>query len=78
MKQLSVKKTAAAKVVGSVYYTDYLCPPGIMNVANNCYASSLLHCLINHPIYPVLHEQLVGRHALHCDKTCVPSGQLYM
>ena len=33
MKQLSVKKTAAAKVVGSVYYTDYLCPPGIMNVA---------------------------------------------
>jgi len=28
----------------------YLCPSGIISVANNCYASSVLQCLISHPV----------------------------
>lgn len=35
----------------NVYFRNCYLPPGISNVAYNCYASSLLQCLCNHPTF---------------------------
>ena len=84
MKQLSLKRTRDRKQLqrrGSctpVYIPDCLYPPGIMNVANNCYASSIVQCLINHPSFSLMYEKLIGRHAMHCDKTCTSSSKRFM
>ena len=81
MKQLSLKKTRNRKQgSGScslVYVPDCLYPPEIMNVANNCYASSVVQYLINHPSFSIMYEKLIGRHAMHCDKTCASSSKRF-
>ena len=87
MKQLnlSLKKTAKPKVVstistsrksatGEVYFHNCLRPVGITNAANNCYASSVLHCLLNHPIFPMLEEQVITKHEGFCNSTCTRTG----
>ena len=48
-------------------------PPGILNTANNCYSSSVLQCLLNHPIFFELFQLSKGRD--NCE-TCQKSGNL--
>ena len=31
--------------------TSNISPPGIGNIANNCYANAVLQCLMNHPLF---------------------------
>ena len=88
MKQLnlSLKKTSKRKdtattptskrrshVTGEVCFRNYLRPAGITNAANNCYASSVLHCLLNHPVFPTLNE-VIAMHKGFCNSTCSRTG----
>ena len=54
---LSLRKKAPAEKIAperpripaaGVYNQDVLLPPGINNVARNCYANAVLQCLFNH------------------------------
>ena len=55
-------------------------PPGITNTASNCYASSVLQCLINHPVFfriPAINQQT---YCCECTKlgimTCIVNLKL--
>ena len=80
MKQLNLKNTRDRKQrrgsYSPVYIPDHLYPPVIMNVnvANNCYASSIVQCLTNHSSFSLMYEKLIGKRAMHCDKTCTSSS----
>ena len=50
-------------------------PPGISNTANNCYASSIMHCLQNHPAFMnVALSIITGEHQLNNCTECKETG----
>ena len=53
LKCLSTKKelVQCTELVQGVDVYSYAaaCPPGIENLANNCYANAVLQCLMHHP-----------------------------
>ena len=61
------------KVIAMLFYIA-LQPPGITNTASNCYASSVLQCLLNHPAFlEFLHS--TSKHTC-CE--CTKSGIVYI
>ena len=68
-KKLS--KVIPGSVVGSlaraeIYNTSVARPPGISNVRNICYASSVIQCLFNHPTLTDLCYDIVDQHPQQC------------
>ena len=57
----------------SLYNFNCLKPPGINNIASNCYANSILQCLLNQPAFCHYIKSL--DHAA-C-KSCLTSGKLF-
>ena len=49
------------------FNVEVLMPPGISNTSNNCFASSVIHCLFNHPVFLSLSSKITEDHQL-CTK----------
>ena len=75
--RLSAKRTEqsakTSKIVG-VFREKPEKPPGIANTGNICYASSVLHCLLNHSIFREVAESIVMNHNQEQCKVCSKTG----
>ena len=58
MNKLSLRQ----KSPPALYNSDALKPPGIKNIANNCYANSVVQCLLNVPVFVELIEDITESH----------------
>ena len=54
--QLSLAKSGKA----GLFDSNAFLPPGISNTANNCYASSVVQCLMNHGGFLQLCHEITG------------------
>ena len=54
MNKLSLRQESPP----ALYNSDALKPPGIKNIANNCYANSVVKCLLNVPVFVELIEDI--------------------
>lgn len=57
-----------------VYHHDALLPPGISNIANNCYASSVYRCLLNHPVFLSRVPKVIQEHDILKCNQCKSKG----
>ena len=64
MHKLSLRQ----KSPPALYNSDALKPPGIENIENNCYANSVVQCLLNVPVFVELIEDITESH-----KSCIQS-----
>ena len=60
----------------SLYNFEASLPPGITNSANNCYASSVIQCLLNHSVFLSTSEEINEEHDV-CEK-CMKSGKKHI
>ena len=58
------------KIIAMLFYI-VLQPPGITNTANNCYASSVLQCLMNHPVFLQFLQSTSKHTGCECTKLCI-------
>ena len=58
----------------SLYNFDALLPPGISNIANNCYANSVLHYVLNHPTFVLLLQLVKEDHIQSSCELCLNPG----
>ena len=60
---------------GEVWIENSLCPSGISNPANNCWANSVLQCMLNSSLFmEVISEQILS-HPASCSINCNHSGK---
>ena len=57
-----------------LYNSEALLPPGMTNIASNCYANSIIQCLLNHPTFLGLLEVVYKEHVPSSCKNCSTSG----
>ena len=58
------------KPLAGIYNNDVLLPPGIGNIANNCYLNAILLCILNHPaISEVLTEMKQNVSSCRCQNS---------
>ena len=70
MNKLSLRQ----KSPPALYNSDALKPPGIKNIANNCYANSVVQCLLNVPVFVELIEDITESHKSGVCNLCKTSG----
>ena len=61
---------------GEIYNTSVARPPGISNVGNICYASSVIQCLFNHPTFRELCYDIVDQHPQQCFECSKPGNSV--
>ena len=59
---------------GELYCSDIAYPSGISNPFSNCYANSILQCMMNHSSFSEITGGLLAAHPLHCSKECGCTG----
>ena len=60
----------------SLYNFKALLPPGITNSANNCFASSVIQCLLNHSVILSTLKEINEEHDV-CEK-CMKLGKKHI
>ena len=63
-----------SRIAGEICPINVVYPSGITNPANNCYANSVLQCLLNHPSFSKLTRDLFEAHPHHCSRKCRNRG----
>ncbi len=53
-------------------------PPGINNTENNCYANSILQCLLNNSTFFDLSQEVVQAHSSSSCTRCQSSGMIIL
>ena len=81
MKQLSLnsrgtKRPRRAFREAGVFDDEIAVPSGIINSANNCYASAVVHCLFNLSTITDVARELYRVHPDDCDSTCCPQSMI--
>ena len=76
---MSIHVFALRKMENNSLYNknfEALLPPRITNSANNCYASSVIQCLLNHSVFLSTSEEINEEHNV-CEK-CMKSGKKHI
>ena len=63
-----------SRIAGEICLINVVYPSGIANPANNCYANSVLQCLLNHPSFSKLTRDLFEARPHHCSRKCRNRG----
>lgn len=53
-------------------------PPGITNLVNNCYASSIFQCMFNHPELMKCLRQVIKNHNQRDCSNCQQNGTMIL
>jgi len=61
---------------GEIYNTSVALPPGISNIGNICYASSVIQCLFNHPTFRDVCYEIVDQHPKQCFEWSKPDNSI--
>ena len=71
MSKLALK---LPKKQAALYNHNALKRAGINNTANNCHASSVMQCLLNHPAFAAVIEAIAEDHKSTVCNSCKASG----
>ena len=74
------RKTPKKKVSvlpDGIYDKEITFPPGIANIANNCYASSVLQCLFSHSTFRGVISDATGNHSDECTICSAVTGSYH-
>ena len=63
-------------MVAGVHEMENLYPPGVRNTANVCYASSIIHCLLNQEIFKRAFEDAASNKS--SSTTCQGGRKIYI